>query len=89
MKIFFFMGRNADNKSGLSWKIWKINRRGRVVTVFWGAAKLVQRKPKLVNVPQEKIHRLRSVEAARDFEQSIIRSKEAKGYQRSTHWREK
>ena len=29
MKTFFYMGRNRQNVSGVSWKIWKIERRGR------------------------------------------------------------
>jgi hypothetical protein len=36
VKIFFYMGRNPANKSGVSWKIWKVQRAGRTVTVFWG-----------------------------------------------------
>ena len=39
MKVLFFMGRNSSNRSGVSWKIWKIRRKGRVVTVSWGPAR--------------------------------------------------
>ena len=28
MKTFFFMARNPLNRSGLSWKIWKVQRTG-------------------------------------------------------------
>jgi hypothetical protein len=45
MKIFFFMDRNPNNKSGVSWKIWKIERSGRAVTVWWGPAVIVRRRP--------------------------------------------
>ena len=36
MKTFFYMGRNLQNKSKVSWKIWKIEREGRLVTVQCG-----------------------------------------------------
>jgi predicted DNA-binding WGR domain protein len=39
MRVYFFFGRNEELKGGLSSKIWKIERRGRVVQAWWGRAK--------------------------------------------------
>jgi len=89
MKIFFYMGRNPENKGGLSWKIWKIQRRGRAVTVFWGPAKLHKRRPKLVGAAQERTFRFDSLAKAEEFQKKRIQSKESKGYERSTRWRDK
>jgi hypothetical protein len=87
MKIFFYMGRNSSTRSGVSWKIWKIARRGRAVTTKWGPATLDQRKPVLHGTPQEKTHRFKTVKAAIEFENRIIRTKLTKGYERRTRWR--
>jgi predicted DNA-binding WGR domain protein len=38
MRVYFFFGRNDALKSGVSFKIWKIERRGRDVHVWWGRA---------------------------------------------------
>jgi hypothetical protein len=87
MKIFFYMGRNSANKSGVSWKIWKIKRSDRTVTVFWGPAKLHRRKVTPVGTLQSKTRRFRSAEVARDFEIGQIQSKLNKGYERRTRSR--
>lgn len=44
MKTLFFTGRNPDNISGVSWKVWKIQRKGRVVETRWGPIKIVRRR---------------------------------------------
>ncbi len=87
MKIFFYMGRNASTRSGLSWKIWKICRRGRAVTTFWGPAKLHRRRAVLDGAPRTKTHKFKTVAEAIDFENSIIKGKLKKGYQPRTKWR--
>jgi hypothetical protein len=89
VKIFFYMGRNGANKSGVSWKLWKISRAGRTVTVFWGQAKLQNRKVMPVGALQSKSRRFPSLDAAREFEENRIREKLGKGYQRRTRSRTK
>jgi len=44
MKTLFFTGRNPENQSGVSWKVWKIHRKGRVVETRWGPIKIVRRR---------------------------------------------
>jgi hypothetical protein len=87
MKIFFYMGRNPANKSGVSWKIWKIVRTGRTVTMLWGHAKLRNRKVTPAGTLQSKTRRFPSTDAARDYEVGRIRSKLSKGYERRTRSR--
>ncbi len=87
MKILFYMGRNPSNKSGLSWKIWKVERKGRTVTTWWGRA--IVRKRKVVPAAnlQSKTFRFTSAAAALEYEKKRIRSKLNKGYERRTRWR--
>jgi hypothetical protein len=87
MKIFFYMGRNPNNKSGLSWKIWKIRREGRRVTAYWGRAALVRRKPVVASKLQAVSWVLGSVKRAALFEADRIEEKLAKGYERRTRWK--
>jgi hypothetical protein len=87
MKIFFYMGRNAANKSGLSWKIWKIERSGHWVTTYWGPAALVDRRVKPAGTLQSNARRFTSLAAACAYESRRIRSKLQKGYERRTRWR--
>jgi hypothetical protein len=82
MKVFFFMDRNAETVSGVSWKMWKIERRGREVTVWWGAATIVKRKPKPVHDLQSKPRKFRSEEKAKEFEDHRIKEKLRRGYKR-------
>ena len=89
MKIFFYMGRNAANKSGLSWKIWKVQRTGRTVTVYWGRAKLVKRKVAPAGTLRSKTLRFSSDGAACEYERRRIHEKLGKGYERRTRWRTK
>ena len=88
MKIFYFMGRNPLNRSGVSWKVWKIERKARTVTVWYGPVVLKNRKPvpahrRLTEVSPKTF---RSVAEAKAHEEKMIDSKEAKGYQRRTRW---
>ena len=43
MKTFFYTGTNPKNKSGVSWKIWKIQRSGRTITTQWGPVEVRDR----------------------------------------------
>ena len=40
MRKYFFVGPNKRLKSGMSIKVWKIERRNRRVQVWWGRARL-------------------------------------------------
>ena len=82
MKAFFYMGHNRNNKSGVSWKMWKIERRGREVTVWWGPAVIVRRRPTPAYILQTKTWRFRNEDRAKEAEQERIREKLNKGYQR-------
>ena len=90
MKIFFFMGRNDKTKSGVSWKIWKIQRKGRKVITWWGAATLVRRKVVPQGKLQSSIQRtptFATVADAAKYEAKRIARKKAKGYQLRTRRR--
>lgn len=44
MKVFFLCGPNPNNLSGMSCKVWKIQRSSRKVTTWWGRADVLNRK---------------------------------------------
>lgn len=88
MKIFFFTGRNPNNKSGVSWKIWKIERKARTVTTWWGPAEVRNRRVIFAAKAQHKANPFPSVQAALDQERALIASKLKKGYEHRTRWRE-
>jgi hypothetical protein len=81
MKSFFFMGRNTQTKSGVSWKMWRIERKSASVTTWWGPAIVEARRVIPANTLQSKTVRFRSDEAAKAHEESRIKSKLAKGYE--------
>jgi predicted DNA-binding WGR domain protein len=81
MKTFFYMSRNLQNKSRVSWKIWKIEREGRLVTVQWGPVKLLKRSVRPSGTLQSKTLRLPNDVAARRDESARILEKLKKGYQ--------
>jgi hypothetical protein len=84
MKTLFFMGRNEKNKSGVSWKIWKISRKGRRVITHWGAARIVGRKVRAVGRMQSNIRRtpaFTSVSEASAYMKRRILTKLRKGYE--------
>ena len=81
MKIFFYTGRNERNVSGVSWKIWKIERKGKRLQTWWGPAEVLQRQvvPKFLqtwsaNYPTEN--------AAKEDEKRRINEKTREGYER-------
>jgi predicted DNA-binding WGR domain protein len=87
MKIFFFMGRNPNNKSGVSWKIWKIQLRGRTITTFWGPAILKKRRVVPQATLQSKTRTFASTKQAIHHERRLVASKLQKGYERRTRKR--
>lgn len=82
MKVLFFMGLNPRNKSGVSWKIWKIERRGRRLQVWWGPALVKARCPVPAATLQTKAWTYRTVAQSLVDEHRRIREKLAKGYAR-------
>lgn len=82
MKTFFYMGINPNNKCGVSWKIWKIQRSVRTVTTHWGPAEItghaVVPKGRLQNMEKP----FSSLGEAQAYEQQRIASKLRKGYER-------
>jgi predicted DNA-binding WGR domain protein len=88
MKIFFYMGRNPQTKSGVSWKIWKIQLRGRTVTTFWGRAVIDKHRRVIPQATlQSKSRTFTSANQAALHERRLVASKLHKGYQRRTRWR--
>lgn len=83
MKTFFYMGLNRENKGGVSWKIWKIERQGNRVTTRWGRAVIVTHKAVPKGRFQSKSWSFRTEAAAQEYERKRIRGKLAKGYERS------
>lgn len=84
MKTLFYMGRNAKTKGGVSWKIWKVERVGRRVLTYWGAAKLVRRKVVPVGRLQSNVDRtppFGSTAIAIAYMKRRILRKLAKGYE--------
>jgi hypothetical protein len=84
MKILFFMGRNARNVSGVSWKLWKIQRQGRLVTAYWGPAVLRGRRVVPANTLQSRTWRFRTAAAAEALLKARVADKLDSGYQRRT-----
>ena len=81
MKTFFFMGRNPKNKSGVSWKVWKVERDGRAVTTWWGPARVEKRRVVPTGALRSKTVRFPSAEDASDHELARIHEKRWKGYE--------
>ena len=82
MKIFVFMGRNAKNKIGMSWKMWKIERKQCRVTVWFGPATVVKHRLTAVRSLQSRTWRFRTEALAKENEQLRINEKLNKGYER-------
>jgi hypothetical protein len=87
MKTLFYMGRNPKTKSGVSWKIWKIERHAKTVTRYWGAAEIARRKVVPRGGLQAVTTKFRSEYEAGAFVEKCVREKLAHGYQRSTRCR--
>lgn len=83
MKTFYFMGTNPNNKSQVSWKMWRIARKGRTVKVSWGPAKIENRKVTPVATLQGKTWTFSSEAAAKADEERRIREKLNGGYSKT------
>lgn len=81
MRTLFFMGRNYKNISGVSWKIWRIEQKGRRVRVLWGPATLFGRRAVLVGVVGKRSWTLGSAKAAREDARRRVAEKLARGYE--------
>lgn len=82
MKRFFYMGRNERNRSGVSWKLWQIERKGKKVHVSWGRAALLNRRVAPAGTLQNRWWGFRSESEAKDNAMARINEKIAKGYER-------
>lgn len=80
MRTFFYTGRNAANRSGLSWKRWQIRREGRVVISEWGPVRIERRRLQFI-YRQSSTRRFRSEAAAIAHVGEKVREKMRKGYQ--------
>jgi hypothetical protein len=82
MKTLFFTGRNPSNISGVSWKVWKIKRTGRIVETRWGPIKIVNRR--IVHargLPGKQWPPFESVTQAKAFYEAKVREKLRAGYE--------
>jgi len=83
MKTFRFLGNNLENKSRVSYKLWKIERKGRTVIVRWHPV-MVDRKRR--TVPRAKAQERRilyaSEKKASEAVDKRIQEKLNKGYER-------
>ena len=82
MKILFFTGRNPKNVSGLSWKIWKIEQKGRAVTAWWGPVDVVGRKITPAARLQSKTWRFRTEALAKEDAGRRLTQKLNRGYEK-------
>jgi hypothetical protein len=82
MKTFLYMGRNDDNVTGMSYKMWRIERKDRNVTVWYGSAIVKSRRPLPARELSTKSWTFGNKDAAIENEKRRIREKENEGYQR-------
>ena len=82
MRTFVYMGPNAANKSGVSWKVWKIERRDRKVTVWFGKATVKLHKLVPYNTLSSKSWTFRTDKAAIEAVKKRIQEKENEGYEK-------
>lgn len=84
MKTFYYMGPNRRTAGGVSWKMWRIERRARTVTAWWGAATVdKRRKVTPVYRLQSKSWTFRTEAQAKECEASKIAEKLRGGYSRT------
>jgi predicted DNA-binding WGR domain protein len=81
MRTFFYFGRNPQNKSGVSWKLWKIERQGRTVSFAWAPAVIRKRRVVPAGALQLRKTKFRSVSAAVEHFKRRIREQLRKGYE--------
>jgi predicted DNA-binding WGR domain protein len=82
MKTFSFMGPNPKVNSGVSWKLWRIERKGRTVTASWGRATVERRRLKTKGKLQNKSWNFRTEAQAIECEAEKIAEKLRGGYKR-------
>ena len=82
MSLFSYFGRNRRNVSSVSWKIWKIERKGRRVTTWFRPATLFRRKPVPVATLQSRSWVFPTEAAAKGDEARRIAEKLGRGYER-------
>ena len=81
MRIFFYMGRNPDNISGVSWKLWKIACKGRRIQTWWGRVRLNKRKILPAGELQTQVRTFPTHAAALEHAERKISAKVARGYE--------
>lgn len=82
MKTLFYAGRNRENLRGVSCKIWKIKREGRVVETRWGPVKIVQgRFRHSKTLARKRWPAFKTIIAAKEFYSAKVREKQLKGYE--------
>lgn len=80
MKTLYYMGSNPRNQSGVSWKMWKVQRRGRTVTIYWGRATIRNHKLMPAGSLTAKSFKFRAVADAQAELAWRVERKLAKGY---------
>lgn len=83
MKVFFFIRPNPRNLDGMSYKVWKIEQKGRRVTVWWGPVKVVKRRILPLGRLNTKSWRFGTENAAKANEARRIGEQIAQGYERT------
>jgi hypothetical protein len=85
MRKYFFVGPNKQLKSGLSFKVWKIERRNRRIQVWWGRGRFDEsrRRVRSKGILTTRWWDLPTTSAAKDEMQQRIRSKVRSGYKRN------
>ena len=79
MKIFCFHGPNRKTKSGISSKLWKIERRGRKLYIWNGPADMIGRKTVVRAKLVARVISYKTEEAARAGEAKRIQAQKAHG----------
>lgn len=85
MKTFYYLGPNKNNKSRVSWKMWKIEQKERHVTVWWGPATIVGRKITPTSTLQTRSWKYSSEDKAKADEKRRIEEKLSGGYKKQLH----
>lgn len=84
MKTFYYLGPNENNKSRVSWKMWRIHRQGRKITAWWGPAIIVNRRVTKANTLQSTSWSFPTEAAAKANEKRRIHEKIRGGYKQKT-----
>ena len=81
MKMLIYFGSNVKRVYGVSKKIWKIQRRGRIITAYWGSAIWTGKRPQPGQL-RSRTWRLRTEALAIAEEKRRINEKLNEGYER-------